>query len=576
MWILRSTNQDTRTYRMSVLPPEGTALVSTGENAGPVSLSPDGTRMAFVAGAGRQQIWIRSWDEFGATPLAGTDGARRLFWSPDGRKLGFFADDKLKTIDAAGGPALSLADAGGSRGGTWNRDGTIIFAPTWNAGLMRVSVSGGAVEEVTKLDEASEESTHRYPYFLPDGRHFLYLSRRAGAGRGVEPAIMLASLDSAEKKTIIKTASSVAYASGHILFSRQRTLMAVKFDVEQLAIAGDAFPIADHLLVDERYSLAVFSASQNGIVAYQTGEASAFAQLTWFDRSGKQIGIVGKPENYQDTSGPELSPDSAKVLFSVQDLETGLEDVWIRDLARDMQVRFTFGHLNEKRAGSFGAIWSPDGSHVVYGSLTGRSSKLIQKTASGAGAAETLLEKSGDFALPCSFSPDSKLILFQPLSVETGSDLWILPLGAGREAEPFANSKANEGLGQFSPDGKFVAFVSDVSGRLEVYVASFPDREGEWQVSTHGGSEPRWRSDGTELYFFDAENWLNATEVQLKESKFEIGTTKKLFLARGTGERWRYDVAADGERFLVTVPTSDETASPIHVVVNWPAEVGNR
>ncbi len=578
VWNLRTTDEDARTYRMNVLPPEGTTLVSIGAHAGPVVLSPDGTRMAFVARAGedRQRIWVRSLDKFDAAPLAGTEDAERLFWSPDGRKLGFFADKKLLTIDADGGPTFSLADAPESRGGTWNQEGTILFAPNWNVGLSRVSASGGPVAMATRLDDAGEESTHRYPCFLPDGRSFLYLARRSGTGSGTGPAIVLASLDSTERRTILSAASSVTYALGHILFSRQHTLMAVQFDTNRLAIVGDPFPIAGDLLVDERYSLAIFSASQNGTIAYQTGEALSLGQLTWIDRRGEQVDLVGDPEYYQNLSGAQLSPDGTKVLFSIQDMDTGNEDVWIRDLARDMQVRFTFGHVDGRSAGSYGAVWSPEGTHVVYGSLSGRVSDLIRKPALVTGVAEMLLKGPGGFAQPRSFSPDGKLLLFEPESVETGVDILVLTLGDDKKPDPFAVSPAREFFGQFSPDGKFVAFVSDVSGRNEVYVATFPDRDGEWQVSTRGGTEPRWRSDGTELYFVDPEDWLNVTEVSFEESRFTIGTTKKLFEARRIGDTWRYDVASDGQRFLVTVPTSDLNASPIHVVVNWLSDRRNR
>ncbi len=578
VWNLRTTDEDARTYRMNVLPPEGTTLVSIDEHAGPVVLSPDGTRMAFVArtGNGRQRIWIRSLDKFDAVPLAGTEDAERLFWSPDGRKLGFFANRKLLTIDADGGPTLSLADVTESRGGTWNQEGTIVFAPIWNGGLSRVSASGGPVAVVTRLDDAGVESTHRYPSFLPDGRHFLYLARRAGVGTGTEPAIVLASLDSTERRTILQAASTVTYASGHILFARQQTLMAVQFDMDRLAIVGDAFPIADDLLVDNRFSLAIFSASQNGTIAYQTGEASSLGLLTWIYRSGKRLGEVGVPEYYQNLSGPELSPDDARVLFSIQNLDTGNEDVWIRDLARDMQVRFTFGRMHGKPASSYGAIWSPDGTHVVYGTLSGRTNYLFRKPALGRGVAETLLDGPGDYVQPRSFSPDGTLILFEPLSMESRQDILVLKLGEDKKPEPFADSPVDEFFGQFSPDGKFVTFVSNRSGQNEVYVATFPDRAGEWQVSTRGGTEPRWRSDGAELYFFDPEDWLNATDISFEESGFTIGATKKLFEARRVGDCWRYDVASDGERFLVTVPISNVAASPIHVIVNWLAERRNR
>jgi serine/threonine protein kinase len=570
-WItFRLPSDAPRVIRASILPPEGTALSSIANHPGPVIISPDGTRLAFVArrSEGSTHLWVRSLDSHEAKALPDTEGATRAFWSADSRFLGFFADHKLKKVDASGGPPFTLADAPDSRGGTWNREGVIVFAPNWTGPLYRVSANGGEVIPATKIDVQRQQSTHRYPYFLPDGNHFVFLVRRVSAGIGEEPAIMVGSLDSMDGVTVVHTASNVAFASGHLLFVRQGTLMAQPFDVDRIQTAGEAFPIVKNLLMDERFSLGVFSASQNGLLAYQTGVASTSAQLHWVDRSGKRLEPVGSRENYYFDSCARLSPDGTRIVISIMDLETGLSDIWLHDLGRGLRTRFSF-----ERADSTNAVWSPDGTRVLFSAFRGPQTDFIIKAATGAGAQETVSSLPDIWAEPLSWSSDGRFVLIQPQSTELNLGLWLLPLEGDRTPRPFLDTQADETMGLFSPDGRFVTYVSNTSGRNEVYVVPFPDPGGQWQVSTQGGTEPRWRSDGKELYYFTPDNWLIAAQVNMEGDHFEIGGIQQLFQARESGDIWRYDVAQDGERFLVLAPLIDEAASPIHLVVNWPEEL---
>jgi serine/threonine protein kinase len=570
-WIrYRDSAEAPRLIRATIPPPEGTTLNSTSHRAGPVVVSPDGTRLAFVARKSEERnvLWVRSLNSEDAKPLAGTEGATRPFWSPDSRSIGFFADGKLKRIDAAGGPPFTLADAPDSRGGTWNRAGVIVFAPNYLSPLFRVSAAGGDAVPVTELDVKRQENTHRYPHFLPDGVHFLFLARRSGAGQGEEPAIMLGSLDSKDVKPVLHTASNVAYVSGHLLYAHQRTLIAQPFDLRRLQTTGEPFPVVDDLRMDERFSLGVFSASQNGILAYQSGAANSRAQLYWVDRAGKRLETVGKPENYYLSSGPVLSPDGTRLLASILAPETGLSDVWLFDLGRGIQTRFSF-----ERADCSNAIWSPDGAQVVFGANRGTVGDLILKAASGAGAQETLASTPTFLAEARSWTPDGHFLLIEGTGTAGGYDLSVLPLEGDRTSQVFANMPANEQMGQFSPDGRLVAYVSDMSGRPQVYVVPFPGPGGRWQVSTQGGTEPRWRSDGKELFYFTPDNWLMAAQVTTEGGRFELGGVQPLFQAREAGDVWRYDVASDAQRFLVVSPLGEENPSPIHLVVNWTAEL---
>jgi len=371
-----------------------------------VIISPDGQQIAFVAvnAEGKTLLWVRALDALAAQSLAGTEGASAPFWSPDSRTLGFFAGGKLKKIDVSGGPPITLCDAADNRGGTWNQDGLILFAPTNTSALQKVSASGGVPAPATVLGQG--ELGHIRPSFLPDGRHFLYstIAPRAGLGG----PIYLGSLDSSERKVLFNANSANAgYSQGYILFLRDTTLVAQPFDPRRLVLAGDAFPIAERIRTStSSQPYAYFSVSENGSLVYQTGAETANSQLLWFDRTGKQTGALGDPAIY---NAPELSSDGKRASVSIADDSGKGADVWVYDVARGLRTRFTFGPSQ-----AYEAIWSPDGSRIVFSSRRKGSVDLYQKDSSGAGNEEILLESNVD-KYPDSWSPDGKFLLYDTL-----------------------------------------------------------------------------------------------------------------------------------------------------------------
>jgi eukaryotic-like serine/threonine-protein kinase len=554
------------TVRFSISPPEtqslaGVATVTSG-SAAPLSVSPDGRRIAFVAGSphGEYLLWVRSLDTLAAQALAGTEGASAPFWSPDSTAIGFFAGGKLKKIDASGGPAITLCEAPDNRGGTWSRDGVIVFNPGNRTALQKVSASGGVPTAATVLGPG--ETAHFRPFFLPDGRHFVY---RAYTGSGTSGPIYAGSLDSPERKSLLDAdASNVVYSQGHLLFLRETTLMAQPFDTRRLTLTGGAFPIAEQIETQGLFPPSgVFSASENGVLAYQTGGAAGISQFVWFDRTGKQIGVLGDPAAY---GGPiELSPDGRQALVSIPGEAGNGRDVWLYDVSRGLRTRFTFD-----QASGFALIWSPDGSRIVFNSRRKGHSDMFQKASNGAGAEEVLLEDSLD-KFPTSWSPDGRFILYGLFGTSTGNDLFVLPLFGDRRPFPFLQTRFNEEDGRFSPDGRLVAYISNESGKYEVYVAPFPGPGGKWQISTSGGAYPRWRRDGNEIFYLSLDNKLMAAAVNGKGSSFEVGAVKPLFQTRATGVADRYAVSADGQRFLIDTAPEHAASAPITIVLNWAA-----
>jgi len=557
--------EEEQAVRFFVSPPDTWSLaqapmVSAGGAPAPLAVSPDGRRVAFVAAGadGKYFLWVRSLDTLAAQQLAGTEGALRPFWSTDSRFLGFFAAGKLKKIDVLGGPPLTLSDAPDSRGGTWNRDGVILFAPSLvSAPLQKVSAAGGTPTPATTFGEG--ETTHRWPVFLPDGRHFLYNAFQGQTSVGV----FVASLDSNERKLLLKAdAGNVLYSQGHLLFLRETTLMAQPFDAVRLELTGDAFPIAEQIQTQSSVLVGVFSASENGVLVYQTGTAAGGSQLAWFDRSGKQTATLGDPAIYTDL---ELSPDSKRASVSIG--AVGTRDIWLYDVARELKTRFTFDAANELES-----VWSPDGSRVVFNSNRKGHLDLYQRASDGSGTEAVLLEDNLD-KFPVSWSPDGRFILYRSIGGPTGSDLFVLPLSGDRKPTPFMTTQFSEIFGRFSPDGRWIAYSSNESSITEIYVAPFPGPGGKRQVSTAGGTLPRWRRDGTEIFYLAPDNKLMAAAVNGRGSSFEVGVVKPLIDTRTTaaGARYPYDVTADGQRFLIISLPGQAAAAPITVVLNWTA-----
>ena len=555
--------------KMHVLPPEDALFRSSGAGAGPVRISPDGRHLAFVAqtSLGEPILWVRSLDALQPRPLKGTERAKRHFWSADSRWLGFFTGGKLKKIDIAGGPALSLCDAANGRNGSWSKAGVILFAPDSTHPIHRVPAAGGESTPVTELLKDPREETHRFPEFLPDGEHFLFLARSAGVNtEGPSTTIYARSLDSPERTVLLRGTSNALYASGHLLFVRETTLMARPFDADALAFTGDAFPVAESVQFDTGFSRAVFSASENGVLAYQSGVALRDSQLKWFDRNGSELAAVAQPGNH---SIPALSPDGKRAAVTMVDADSGNWDLWLYELERGIRTRFTFNTAVDALP-----VWSPDGSRIVFASNRNGIFDLFQKTASGAGTVDPLYESERE-AFPYGWSPDGRYLMLEENREGTKNDILYLDMQGEAEPRLYLSTEFDELHGRFSPDGRWVAFMSEESGKKEIYVAAFPEPAGKWQVSIAGGDEPHWAPDGTELFYLSSNNDLMAAEVSGEGDSFGVGRVQVLFRTDSPNEYgWNFSVGTDGQRFLVNTLLESNTLSPIVVVSDWRPKEG--
>jgi Tol biopolymer transport system component len=564
----REAPAEPRPIRFFVFPPELTTLRG-GPAAPQAAVSPDGRYLAFAATAldKTNQLWVRPLDSVVAQKLAGTEDASFPFWSPDSRFIGFFTPGKLKKVGVSGGPPQALCDAPEGNGGTWSRDGVIVFAPNREGVLARVSATGGIPAPVTALDRRRQETAHVWPQFLPDGRHFLYLRL---SGRRENRGLYVRSLASEEAGLVLRTEVRAAYTPpGYLLFVQQGTLMAQRFDPNRLQLTDEPVRVAEQVAYNPSNGRTTFSVSENGVIAYRTGLVGGvpMGELVWYDRGGKRIGPAGAPGLYLR---PALSPDGKSVAVQRRDPQTGTDDIWLVDLARSTVSRLTFGSSNQTHP-----TWSPDGSRIAFASDQDGLSNLYQKISSGAGSEELLLS-SDTSKYVTDWSLDGRYIAYENQGPGTGSDLWVLPLSGDRKPIPYLRTEFNEAQGQFSPDGRWMAYSSNESGRTEVYVQAFPASGGKWQISTAGGSFPRWRRDGKELFYRTADQKLMAVAVQT-DSTFQAGQPRALFETR-TSEVpvIPYAVSADGQRFLVNTAIEDTNTSPITVVLNWIAEVAKK
>jgi Tol biopolymer transport system component len=561
--------------RFQVPPPEKS-------NFGPYppAISPDGRQLAYIVGAGAEaRIWVRSLDTLEARALPGTENAvSSVFWSPDGRSLGFQAappGPKLKRVEVAGGPPQTLCETPQPITGAWSPQGVIVFG--LSGGLQRVPAGGGACTALTKVDPARGETFHRFPSFLPDGKHFLYLRV---SGKTEFQGIYIGSLDAdpskPDLKRLLATDSRTIYAPpagsgpGHLLFVREGSLMAQSFDPGRQELIGDAVPVAERVGNGSALVGQFFSVSANGALVYRTGVTAGGGnrRITVFDRQGKVVSTAG--ETAENTT-PVFSPDGTLVAFQHADAPGSLPDIWLYDLIRKVPTRFTFDP-----AGDYAPVWSPDSRYVVFGSeREGGIRNLYRKVASNAGVEQVLL-KSGDSKTALDWSRDGRFLLFIDVGSTTGADLWYLPLtgpeGTPGKAEPYLTSQFNDSAGRFAPDGRFVAYVSDASSRNDVYVRTFPDPSGgQWTVSTGGGTNPRWRRDGKELYYLAPGGSLMAVEVILSPT-FKAGVPKEVFKFP-LGQNF-FDADAKGERFVKAVEVDaapEGPPSPVTVVLNWAA-----
>ena len=521
-------------------------------------ISPDGRTLAFVVvSQGKRVIYLRSLGQLEAQPLNGTEDASSPFWSPDSRYIGFFSNNKLKKIEATGGSTQTLCDAPSTFGGTWNSDGVILIGLDVK-GINRVSAAGGTPVPVFPLDESRKELAQAWPFFLPDGKHFLYQSWNGGSATS---AIFVAALDGSDRKLLLNADSNPLFASpGYLLFARGPTLTAQSFDARKLQISGEPFPVAEDIAYNTSSSYSNASVSVDGTLVYSSGGVPN-RQLIWFDRSGKELETLGPPGDINDVV---LSRDAKRI--AIQRRVDGNQDIWLMDLARGVPSRFTFDAGIEDNP-----VWSPDGKFVAFTSaLTGNDTltTIYRKPATGLGNPE-LLFKSDDGKEPTDWSSDGQFILFNQYKV-SGSDVWVLPLGGDRKPYPVLDSEFIESAAFFSPDNHWFAYSSNETGRTEVYIQTFPKTGGKWLVSNGGGAQPHWSADGKELFYVAPNKTLMSVEIRTG-STVEIGAPKPLFLTRirSYDAPNRYVVSPDGQKFLVNAPAGDATIAPINVIVNW-------
>jgi Tol biopolymer transport system component/predicted Ser/Thr protein kinase len=575
-WFGLGERPQLRVVRAYLPAPQGTTFDFVGDYSGPPAVSPDGTRIVFCARASdRSSLWVQALESGSAGKIEGTERASDPFWSHDGKFIGFFADGKLKKIPSSGGVATVLADAPNPRGGTWNKDNVILYEPDYRDALWRVNAAGGAPVRVTRLD-TSKHTTHRWPTFLPDGKHFLYYATNHTGGRADQNGIYFSSLDRDDPRLVLVSDSAGQYASGRLLYHAQTALVSQKFDPATGAVSGEPITVADQVQFDTSTWHASFSASDEGVLLYEPGSDSQGLDLVWLDRNGKELGTVGDRSIYK---GIRLSPDGRRLAAAIGDIRA---DIWVLDLGRRVRTRLTFDDATH-----FTPSWSADGQRIAFMTQSGAAgtftSELHAKPANGGGQDELLLkpDQSATGLIWPQWSPDGRYLVFQRASGPAGASAWALPTSGDRKpflvAQP-QSPQARIVSQRLSPDGHWLAYSCTDSGREEVYVTPFPGGSQRWQISQDGGIFPVWRGDSREIYFIasTAPVRLYAAEVQPKGTEFQVESVRPLFAVPSVaafGEL--FDVTPDGSRFLLPVPP--KTGSPPMVLVlNWTADLDKK
>ncbi|MDH3217220.1 MAG: protein kinase [Candidatus Krumholzibacteria bacterium] len=559
---LQKSPEPTPVLRTSILPPEKVRFNLRGIHPGPVVISPQGERVVYTgrAAGGASLLYVRELEAVDSRALPGTDDAGYPFWSPDGRSVGFFAGGKLKRIDIAGGPPLTLCEAPVGKGGGWNRDGTIVFAPSFNTVLHRVSDVGGRSTPITDLRTDEGENSHRFPQFLPDGDRLIYFAR-VGSEASV---IRTASLSGGEDKEILRANSNAVYASGHLLFLRQTTLMAQPFDPAKLEFTGDPAPIADPVRFIPAAMCGIFDASENGMLVYQSGLSIPGAQLVWRDLSGKELGRLG---DIVQQDSPRVSPDGKFVAVDVFDLAGGTGDIWIFDVGRGVRTRFTFDPASDEDA-----VWSPDANRIAFASGRDNRSQLFIKNVGGASNEEPLIETEG-LAFATDWTRDGRFIVYFVNDSTNTGNIWAVPADGAGEPFQVVGTKYGEYNGTVSGDGNWIAYISDESGSFEVYVTSFPAAGRKWQISSGGGFQPNWDPSGRGIYYFGADNTFYFVKTEQDANMFAIGKTTPLFESNA---EISYDLTPDGERLLILEDADEGSIWPLTLVTSWVSDLESR
>ncbi len=551
-FVLRAPRAESPVRFQFVLP-EGMSVVQAPR------ISPDGKNLAFsAAGAdGKTQIWIRPLESLEPRPVPGTEGATfRPFWAPDSRHIGFIAGGKLKKVDISGAPPQTICDAPTGADGAWGKNGIILFDGQASDPIRKVPASGGIPQEAARQEPGTSVG---WPFFLPDGRHFLYY--QFGGGKG--GAVMVADLDAKEKTRKLLDADSLAYYAppGTLLYVKEGTLVAQPFQASSLKVTGEPVPVAENMGALGN-GLADFSVSDDGVLVYRAG-LSTDDRLVWMDRSGKELSEVGGAGHYATTA---LSPDGTHLAMAMRDTRSNNYNIWVRDLARGVTSRLTFD-----AGDSSDPIWSPDGRRIVFDTSGNGGPGLSEKDASGTGPTRELWS-CGDVLIAGDWSRDGRYIAVNRLSKTESWDIWALPTDGTSKPFPVITGQFTEVLPVFSPDGRYIAYMSNETGRFEVYVQQFPGPGGKWQVSANGGVEPHWSADGKTIYFGSLDSKIMTVSVETGAT-LTAGVPQALFSAPLLPGQRRNDflVTEDGQRFLILAPVGKGSQAPMVLVLHWPS-----
>jgi Tol biopolymer transport system component len=551
-----------RVVRAVINAPPKTSMNLLGDFAGPPIISPDGSAIAFTAtdAGGKIALWVRPTDSLDARMLPGTEGAIFPFWSPDSNALGFFAENKLKTIDLNNSSAQTLADAPFGRGGAWGSGGEILYSPNTQVPLMRVNVDGGTPVPATKLDAALHTS-HRWPFFLPDGKHFLYVAINHDSAKSANNAVYYASLDGRVSRQLFRSESNAIYADGLVLFARGDQLMAQRFDPDSAALSGASAGVVKGIANDVSTWHMDASASPNGMLVFGSG-GSADWQLIWSDRGGKFMGTVA--DKLTNLFTARLSPQGDRIALQIDNAQS---DIWVQDIARGVRTRLTFGPVANQAP-----VWSPDGKWIAYNSARNGHSQLYRKHSDGSGNEELLLEEDAAGLIPDDWSRDGKSLLY---SRNIGADweIRMLSLEGDRKSSVFVPHAMTTITSRphISPNGRWIAYPSGESGASEIYVAAFGGGQGKWQVSGAGGEQPQWSRDGKELFYVDPTFNVYTVPVSESGNALQFGTPKIMIpSANWSAPSVFFDITPDGKKILLD-RVDQQVSQSVTIVTNFAA-----
>ncbi len=528
----------------------------------PLALSPDGTALVVAAErGGRTQLYLGKRERFEPEPLPGTEDGNNPFFSPNGKWVGFFSGGKMKKVSVTGERSISICDApSDSRGASWGPDDHIIFAPSGASGLYRVPAAGGTPVSLTTPDTSRGEHSHRWPEVLPDGRTVIFTIW--GSYEAKNAPIALLSLDSGERRILLRGGTDARYSpTGHLLYAQIAGLFAVPFDLETLRVTGSPASVLGEVKAHPVSGAGYFAISPSGALLYVPGDRLARKTLVWVDRQGKATPFSGEQHDYWY---PRLSPDGRRVAVRINEKD-GRRDIWIHEDGQDKARRLIPSYEGE----NLFPAWTPDGKRVTFNSIRAESFHLYWRVVDGDGVTERLLERDNQ-QVPGSWSPACDVLSFYEVHPSTQRDIWILSMKGERTAAPFVVTPFNELAPMFSPDGRWIAYVSNRSGRNEIYVQAYPGPGEPWPISTQGGGEPVWGPSGRELFYRQGDRmWVVPIETgpTLSTGKPQI-VFEGHYATNPYGNPF-YDVAPDSQRFLMVQPTPESTRSRLHVLVDW-------